>query len=161
MLLKKKENVEQNKEAIKYLKMSALEIYKKQLPEDVLISKELIEKTVQQLNKDFGTIQASIEFNGAVYEAYNIIFRQIYLIVKNLIENNFSILIRLLYTIDVHEKTAGNSLKNHEDRAANLTDLILRREVEKVLTREYFSQMQKEQNNKSENQHDNEKFLRS
>jgi len=33
--------------------------------------------------------------------------------------------------------------------------------VEKVLTREYFSQMQKEQNNKSENQHDNEKFLRS
>jgi hypothetical protein len=116
-----------------------LEPYKKRL--------EIIRLTAQQVIKDFGIHGYEIEFSGAEEKAYQELFEQVKPIIVNLLQKNPEKLSSLLYSIDLNERKVRKILTggsyNPEDE---LTDLVLERELQKVVIRKYFAQMENSKN---------------
>lgn len=108
--------------------------------ENYLDHREVIEETAAQLIKDFSEFSFEITFTGKGKTPYDELFSQAEPVIALLLEKNTSLLHSILYRIDVAEK----EIKLHSQKFPQLslshiiTDLILRREMKKVLTRRYF-----------------------
>lgn len=109
---------------------------------------DLLNLTVEQIKKDFNLFGAEISFSGRTESAYLELFQQIKPYIESLLNHNYEKLLTLLYRIDVTEKSISNIVLNAGDEMVNeMTDLIIKRELQKVVIREYYKQT--ENNNQS------------
>jgi len=101
---------------------------------------KIIEETAAQLIKDFAEFSFEIRFTGKEKTPYEELFQQAEPVISHLLEKNNSLLFSVLYRIDIPE----NEIKKHSrlfpemSLSHVITDLILRRELKKVLTRRHF-----------------------
>lgn len=106
---------------------------------------QIIRQTAEQIIRDFGRFGFEITFSGNTDMAYEELFQQLDLTITHLIETDFGRLYALLYQIDLSERqilAKKKEFPQHTD-AEIITELIIHRELQKVLTRNYFK-MQKD-----------------
>lgn len=101
---------------------------------------DLIKETANQIIKDFDMFGMEIKFSGNAYNAYEELFEQIEPHIKNLISTNHQKFLGFLYRIDLSDvqiKKAVNE-NSSESFSAIVTDLIIKRELQKVVIREHY-----------------------
>jgi hypothetical protein len=99
---------------------------------------DLLKKTWLQIEKDLGLHDKKLDFNGNP----NTAFEELVNHAKNELEQIFNTrgeyLYALMYRADVSEKRMGAIIKDGLDVNAKLASLLVEREFQKVLTREYY-----------------------
>ncbi len=119
------------------MNLSQLEQYTKSL--------DLLLLTVEQIKKDFNLFGLEVSFSGNQETAYEELTAQIKPYIESLLTNQYQRLLSLLYRIDLPEKTVAKIILNPgDDMSLDLTDLILKRELQKVVIREHYKQQQNE-----------------
>ncbi|GAB4260449.1 MAG: hypothetical protein Kow0079_17350 [Vicingaceae bacterium] len=100
--------------------------------------RDLLEKVVLQIQKDFEWFDLQIVFKSTNHTPYKELFQQIYPKVDFLLNENPNKFYNLLYRIDIEDTLLKKHLKAHphSDTAEVITDLILKRELQKVVIRE-------------------------
>lgn len=103
---------------------------------------EIIEQTVQQVQKDFGMFGLDIVFPENSGMAFFEMFGHVSDYVAVLMENDSRRLAALLYHIDLGEDNIARAIEQHAEWsiADIITELVIHRELKKVLTRNYFKQ---------------------
>ena len=99
---------------------------------------DLITETANQIIKDFDWFGSEIIFSGNADKAYEELFCQINKHVSKLIESDYQQLLNLLYRIDVDEKQISKAVSHSGNLSHVISDLIIRREFQKIITRKYF-----------------------
>jgi len=101
---------------------------------------EIIKSTANQIIKDFDMFGMEIKFSGNAYNAYEELFNQIEPHIKKMIDSNQSKFMGILYRIDVSDEQIKKALnENHsEPFSFIITDLIIKRELQKVVIRNYY-----------------------
>lgn len=101
---------------------------------------EVIRQTVEQVKKDFSMFGMDIEFTGNMEMAYNEMFVQLSSHIHSLLESNFGKLSALLYQVDISERKILDSVTDHPEfsHAEVIAELVIHRELKKVLLRNYF-----------------------
>ena len=101
---------------------------------------EVIRQTVQQVVKDFSMFGMEIEFTGNTEMAYNELFMQLSQHIDILLEQNSGKLAALLYQVDLSEQKVLDSLTELPGytHAQVISELVIHRELKKVLLRNYF-----------------------
>lgn len=104
---------------------------------------EIIEKTAMQTIKDFALFGIQIDFPENLTYAYKELYEQLNKQIEEMLALNSSKLLSLLYQIDIPEKKIRLEAKENSQRDLSevITELILERELKKVLTRIYFSNL--------------------
>lgn len=107
-------------------------------------SLELLNETAEQIIKDFGISGIEIKFSGNADNAYHELFSQIEPHILRLLWEDTRKLQQLLYRIDIPERQASIALKGEEGRTPPqmLTELIIKRELQKVVIRKFYSNKQ-------------------
>ncbi len=102
----------------------------------------IISQTVKQVQKDFGMFGFDVTFSGNADLAYEEMFRQLAVYITQLIENDYHKLASLLYHIDLGEDKIAQAGEQHPEWgiADIITELVIHRELKKVLMRNYFKQ---------------------
>ena len=104
---------------------------------------ELIAQTAQQIIKDFNGYGIELSFNDITINAYEELHHNIEPVVKKLLGNNAALLMELLYRIDIKESALSNDTEaQNESASGKITRLIIYRELQKVVTRNYFRKLQ-------------------
>ncbi|MDH5400190.1 MAG: hypothetical protein OEX02_18705 [Cyclobacteriaceae bacterium] len=99
------------------------------------------DKTIEQLSalitKDFSLEQSEVP---VLTHSYDALRTHVIRVVKNMLDHNFSLLLTALYRIDVSEQKVKETLAvaDPSKMAEILADLILEREMAKVLTRQKY-----------------------
>ncbi|MFM7022034.1 MAG: hypothetical protein ACKOXB_03585 [Flavobacteriales bacterium] len=114
------------------LSLKDLSPYKKRL--------DLIDKTAAQVQKDFQLFNLDIHFSGNPETAYQELFQEIHRHIAYLWEKNQQSLWNILYRIDLDEEKALKTLHLDDYPTKKLSDLILQRELKKVVIREFYKQ---------------------
>ena len=100
---------------------------------------ELIQQTADQIIKDFGMYGYSITFTGNAYTAYNELSSQLISWLTHIYEKEPLKVAELLYRIDLPEqKTDRLQVESKADFYTELADRIIKRELQKVVVRNYF-----------------------
>ena len=102
---------------------------------------DLLEKVVDQVKKDFNWFSFEITFEGQEKTPYQELFNQILPLVDELLNDDYPKLIAMLYRIDIDEDFLNRKLKESEqsDTDEVITDLIIKRELQKVIIRTIYS----------------------
>ena len=112
---------------------------------------DILSETAQQVIKDFGMNGMEIKFSGNAENAYSELFSQILPLVEKLVnEKNSPLLGRgvggeafynLMYRIDISESQIKKAVEASKDKTFSevVTDLILKRELLKVVFRKQYS----------------------
>jgi hypothetical protein len=95
-----------------------------------------------QIEKDFDQFGLEVNFSGDVQNAYDELFSQLNQHISDLLDRDYHRLILLLYQIDVSEKQIITTEQNFPDvpKSEVLTELIILRELKKVIIRNYFKE---------------------
>ncbi len=103
--------------------------------------REIVQKTVLQIIKDFDRFGIEIKFPGDLKMAYDDLLGQILPIIQNLLVDNTTVLYSLLYAIDLSERTISKGVADMKNLELHevISHLLLDRELHKVLTRDFFS----------------------
>ena len=105
---------------------------------------EVVRNTALQVIKDFGLFSIDITFSGNEATAYEELKTQLQPVLLELYNSDYNRLKSLLYRIDMPEqKVKALPAVNKDDMIAGLTDLILERELIKVITRKLYSARKK------------------
>jgi len=101
---------------------------------------EIIRQTVEQVKKDFTMFGMDVEFTGNTDMAYEEMFGQLLAHVSHLLEIDPHRLSSLLYQVDIGENKIMESSVLHPEWALAevITELIIHRELKKVLIRNYY-----------------------
>jgi hypothetical protein len=101
---------------------------------------KIVRETAAQVMKDFAMFGMQVSFPENIHMAYNELFEQLNLHVNMLVEANNKMLLSLLYQIDVSEKSIQKRIHEKPENmlSQTITELILERELKKVITRNYF-----------------------
>ncbi len=119
------------------------------LPEynNIIVSKyrdkvEILRQVAAQIEKDFYQFGFEVKFSGEPADAYNELFAQINEHVAYMLSQDYHRLVLLLYQIDLSEKEIlRNELKYpNVDKHQLLSEMIIQRELKKVLIRNYFKE---------------------
>ncbi len=107
---------------------------------------EVIRQTVAQVMKDFSMFGMDIAFSGNMGMAYNELFKQLSKHLERLLATDKNRLAALLYQIDLgpHSIIDAEFKQPEWSRADIIAELVIHRELKKVLLRNYF----KNQNSK-------------
>ncbi|MCB0400634.1 MAG: hypothetical protein KDD41_00980 [Flavobacteriales bacterium] len=103
---------------------------------------DLIQKVVEQLQKDFNWFNLPVHFEGKDgLTPYQELFNEILPLVEELLNDNYPKLLSMLYRIDLEEDFLNRKLKEipNADTDEIITDLIIKRELQKVIIREIYS----------------------
>lgn len=105
----------------------------------------IVRETARQIIKDFALFGMHVDFPDDINWAYDHLFEQLNVHVSRLLGQNDRLLLALLYQIDVSEKKIHLEAADQPDMDLSeiVTDLILDRELKKVITRNYFSRKNK------------------
>lgn len=101
---------------------------------------DLIKQTAEQIIKDFDMFGMEVKFSGNAYNAYEELFDQIEPHIKKLIELNHSKFIGILYRIDLNDDQVRKAVNENstEPFSEIITDLIIKRELQKVVIRNHY-----------------------
>ncbi|MGB0402803.1 MAG: hypothetical protein ACPGEG_01820 [Salibacteraceae bacterium] len=102
---------------------------------------DIIEKVVTQLEKDLD-LNFAIKLSNDPDLAYNELFTQTLPIIKNLANEPLFSFRQLMYRIDVSENKIAEAFNSESNKSEFeiYTHLIIERELQKVVTRLFFSQ---------------------
>jgi hypothetical protein len=102
--------------------------------------KNLLEQVVEQLKKDFNWYNIAITFTGKYTTPYQELFEQIYPHIDNMMVEEYEKLLNIMYRIDLDEHKITAYLKQNPmaDTSEVITDLILKRELQKVVIRNLY-----------------------
>ena len=102
---------------------------------------DILNETAQQVIKDFGINGMEIIFSGDTDNAYTELFFQILPLVEKLQKENFQNFYNLMYRIDISESQIKKAVEESKDKSFSevVTDLILKRELLKVVFRRQYS----------------------
>jgi hypothetical protein len=102
---------------------------------------DLLQEVIDQLNKDFGSKVIEISWNKGDDNPYGDFLEQVEKQVLSLLKNDKQAMMSILYRIDVFEsKLRVVWTLDKEDQPKKMTELILNRELQKVLTRRWYKQ---------------------
>jgi hypothetical protein len=118
--------------------MTAIPAIRAQL-EKAKREEEIIRITAEQVVRDFARFGLEVYFSGKASQVYDELFDQLNQHIRLLMENQSGRLEALLYQIDVDQKKASRIIGGKK-ASEELTELILERELLKVLTRLYFKE---------------------
>jgi hypothetical protein len=102
----------------------------------------LLENVVTQINKDFRLQGFEVEFSGTGETAYQELSEQLKPVIEYMLENQTEKFWNLIYGIDLNESKVRRILFGQDediDAISELTDLILKRELQKVVIRLHYS----------------------
>jgi len=101
---------------------------------------EIVKQTVEQIKKDFAMFGMEINFTGNTDLAYGEMFAQTLIHISNLMNSNYQKLASLLYQVDLSEFKITEAELKHPNWTRNeiITELVIHRELKKVLIRNYF-----------------------
>jgi hypothetical protein len=101
---------------------------------------DLIRETAAQIIKDFGEFSLDLTFSGEADFFYDELAGQMAAHVAYLVQNSYSRFMGLLYRIDISSKEIEQYAEEMKDYAYPevITELIIHRELKKVLFRDYF-----------------------
>lgn len=101
---------------------------------------DLIKDTANQIIKDFEMFGMEIKFSGNAYQAYEELFEQIEPHIDQLIRSNQQKFMGVLYRIDLSDEQIKKAVRENasESFSAIVTDLIIKRELQKVVIRDYY-----------------------
>lgn len=100
---------------------------------------EFLQATVAQLEKDFAMLDLEIHINLSEENPYGRFRQKMEEILQFLIERDDEKLANLLYRIDLNEETIRQNSSEENDFTTHLADLIIRRELLKVIIRRELS----------------------
>ena len=102
---------------------------------------DLLEKVVEQLKKDFNWFSFEITFKGDQESPYQELYKQILPLIDELLNDDYPKLMAMLYRIDLDEEFLNRKLKENSqaDTDEVISDLILKRELQKVIIRDMYS----------------------
>ncbi len=102
---------------------------------------DLIKDTANQIIKDFDMFGLEIKFSGNAYNAYEELFEQIEPKINQLINTNQSKFMSVLYRIDLSDVQINKAINENssETFSAIISDLIIKRELQKVVIRKQFN----------------------
>lgn len=103
---------------------------------------DFIAMTARQVIKDFATFGMAVAFSGDREMAYEELFGQLEKHVRWMLEHDLQKLQALLYQIDVDESKIHSEQLNNPgwDYSQVVTELILFRELKKVVLRQYIKE---------------------
>ncbi|MBI9062717.1 MAG: hypothetical protein JEZ14_12085 [Marinilabiliaceae bacterium] len=101
---------------------------------------DLIRKAAAQIIKDFAEFGLEVSFSGDVHNFYQELFSQMKIHVDQLLGEQYPRFLSLLYRIDVSEQQVAMYQQEMADATYidAVTELIIHRELKKVMIREYF-----------------------
>ncbi len=101
---------------------------------------DLIKDTANQLIKDFDMFGVEIKFSGNTYNAYEELFDQVEPHIQKMISSNQSKFMGILYRIDVSDEQIKKAVNENlsEPFSVIITDLIMKRELQKVVIRKHY-----------------------
>jgi len=101
---------------------------------------EIVEKTANQIAKDFALFGLPIDFSGNTEWAYTELYDRMCPIIERLIQRDYTRLLSLLYQIDLTPATIKTARDENPDMPESemLSQLIIYREFKKVVMRMYF-----------------------
>ncbi len=105
---------------------------------------DLIRKAAAQIIKDFAEFGFEVSFSGNGEGFYEEVFKQMKVHIEHIMGEHYSQFLNFLYRIDVSEAQVSVYQKEMGDVSYEdaLTELIIHREMKKVMIREYFKAQQ-------------------
>ncbi len=102
---------------------------------------DLLEKVVEQVKKDFNWFNFEIIFTGEKESPYQELYQQILPLIDSLLNDDYPKLMSMLYRIDIDEDFLNRQLKEsaQADTDEVITDLIIKRELQKVIIRGMYN----------------------
>ncbi|MFI5164518.1 MAG: hypothetical protein ACHQHP_04635 [Bacteroidia bacterium] len=102
---------------------------------------DILSDAAKQVVKDFGMQGMEIKFSGNPENAYAELFSQIFPIIEKMQTENFQNFYNLMYRIDIGETQIKKAVSQAKDKSFSeiVTDLILKRELLKVIIRKNYS----------------------
>lgn len=104
--------------------------------------KEIVRLTISQIRKDFQWFDEDLEIDESKSDIVRQLKAKLSVLVNRMLELDTYRFFQLMYVIDVPEHQVKGCLLNgsNENGIPQLIDLILKRELQKVLIREHFKQ---------------------
>ena len=101
---------------------------------------DLIKQTANQIIKDFDMFGLEIKFSGNTYNAYEELFDQIQPHIAQLISKNHSKFMGIIYRIDLSDEQIKKAISENSSEPFDfiITDLIIKRELQKVVIRNHY-----------------------
>lgn len=103
---------------------------------------DLLQDVIAQINKDFRLQGFEVNFSGQGETAYAELSEQLTPVIEYMLENQTDKFWNLIYGIDLSEAKVKQILFGKEEVTnpiGELTDLILKRELQKVVIRYHYS----------------------
>lgn len=103
---------------------------------------DLLQKVVLQIQKDFEWFNLKVDFtNNPESSAYQELYQKILPLIEEMLNDDYPKLLAILYRIDIDEEFLNRKLKEiaNADTDEVITDLIIKRELQKVLIKEIYS----------------------
>ncbi len=103
---------------------------------------EILSQVAAQIEKDFYQFGFEVKFSGEPADAYNELFVRINEHVAFMLSQDYHRLVLLLCQIDLSEKEINRNELNYPnvDKHQLLSEMIIQRELKKVLVRNYFKE---------------------
>lgn len=110
--------------------------------EQFIAESKFLDETCNQISKDFDSVE--VEFSKEGLNSYPHLIKQLENQVNRLLELDSTKLFRFLYLVDIEDEKVKQILfdQNRTNPALELSDLIVKRELLKVLTRNHFKSQQ-------------------
>lgn len=102
---------------------------------------DLIQQVAAQVTKDFSMFGLEIELSNNLDNPYQQLAEQMYPHFEHFYKNNLQRFSAILYRIDIDENKLNQKLKQlpAKDRVHFIVDEVLKRELQKVVLRKFFS----------------------
>lgn len=109
--------------------------------EPYLNNAEILNKTAEQIQKDFAFFDLTINFTPNCTSAYTLLYEEVLPQIKKLLQANSQKIYALLYRIDINETRLKTELLNNQTQTTEeiITQLIVKRCLQKVVLRKLFS----------------------
>lgn len=107
---------------------------------NLLDREEIIISTAEQIMKDFGMFGVEITFSGNTSQAYNELHKQLIDQITLLVEQNYELLLSVLYQVDITEREIAKAEQElpHYSHIEIIAHQVIVRDLKKVLLRRYF-----------------------
>ena len=101
---------------------------------------QIVQETAEQIMKDFGMFGVEITLSGNTDQAYYELHRQLVEQISGLLENNYELLLSVLYQVDISNREIDRTTRElpHYSHVEIIAHQVIVRDLKKVLLRRYF-----------------------
>lgn len=90
---------------------------------------------IEHFNEVVSIVKNDLAFSFIGINNLDELRQQIYQRIAEMINREFELLMSIMYRLDIDEAKFNDAIANTEDPAAQITELIIEREIQKVQTR--------------------------